>query len=103
MKASKNLIINITPKILVISIVIAAFLFALSIYIHSHFEIYVPTYISYGKPYFNFSIYTDGVLGYKNDQYAVPFVVLNYTAANVVNATISVNFYTVIRLGIFTI
>ena len=94
MKTSKNLIINITPKILVISIVIAAFLFALSIYIHSHFEIYVPTYISYGKPYFNFSIYTDGVLGYKNDQYAVPFVVLNYTAANVVNATILVNFYT---------
>ncbi|MFP3289553.1 MAG: hypothetical protein RXO35_03970 [Candidatus Micrarchaeota archaeon] len=89
MKASRILIISIA-----IILIIAAFLFALSAYIHSQLKTSIPAYISYGKPYFNFSIYTDGVLGYENNQYAVPFVVLNYTASNVINATISVNFYT---------
>jgi len=89
MKASRILIIGIA-----IILIIAAFLFELSAYIHSQFKISTPAYISYGKPYFNFSIYTEGVLGYENNQYAVPFVVLNYTASNVINATISVNFYT---------
>jgi len=89
MKVSRILIIGI-----VIILIIAAFLFALSSYIHSQFKMPTPTYISYGKPYFNFSIYREGVLGYENNQYAVPFVVLNYTASNVINATISVNFYT---------
>ena len=89
MKASRILIISIA-----IILIIAAFLFELSAYVHSQLKISTPAYISYGKPYFNFSIYTEGVLGYENNQYAVPFVVLNYTASNVINATISVNFYT---------
>jgi len=89
MKVSRILIIGIA-----IILIIASFLFAIATYIHSHFQISTPTYTSYGRPYFNFSIYTEGVLGYENDQYAVPFVVLNYTASNVTNATISINFYT---------
>jgi hypothetical protein len=88
MKASKFLIVVIS-----ILIIIAAFLLFLSVFISSHFKITAPSSINIGKPQLNFNIYTDGVLSYNNNKYAVPFVILNYTSSNVTNANFTLSLY----------
>mgnify|MGYP001626179701 FL=1 len=88
MKNSRLLIIGI-----VVVVIIAVFLASISYYIHATFKVSVPTYVSYGKPYFNYSIYTDGILGYQNNQYAVPFAIINYTSSNAIYANISLSVY----------
>ncbi|MGC9142299.1 MAG: hypothetical protein ACP5HF_00140 [Candidatus Micrarchaeia archaeon] len=89
MKIRKILFVGI-----VVALIMAVFLIALSSYIHSQFKMGVQTYAPQGKPHFNFNIYTEGVLSYSNGQYAVPFAVINYTASNVTNASISISLYT---------
>ncbi|MGC8662324.1 MAG: hypothetical protein ACP5RT_00880 [Candidatus Micrarchaeia archaeon] len=88
MKISKPLIIGIA-----VIAIIAFFLLILSIYIHSNFKINTTSTTTYGKPYFNYSIITNGVLSYQNNRYAVPFVLINYSASNTLIANISMNVY----------